>query len=94
LIYHSVSTKAVVGVAKITQESYPDPTDATKKWVAVRVEPVLPMVEPVTLQQVKESPALADIPLVRQGRLSVMPLSESDFKAVLAMGRTTLPAKV
>ncbi len=91
-IYHSVTDKQVVGIGKIAKEAYPDPTDETQKWIAVRVEPVCRLKQPVTLQQVKEDAALADIPLVKQARLSVMPLDESDFKRILQMGNTMLPA--
>ncbi len=94
LIYHSVSDKQVVGVAKVTEEAYPDPTDETGKWLAVRVEPVQRLAQPVTLQQIKETPALSDIPLVRQSRLSVMPLDEPTFNAILKMGNTRLGSAV
>lgn len=88
LIYHSVSDKEMVGIARITKEAYPDPTDETGKWLAVRVEPVQPMVQRVSLQQIKETPELADIPLIRQARLSVMPLSEEAFNRILDLGKT------
>ncbi len=94
LIYHSVTSKEVVGVGKITKEAYPDPTDETKKWVAVRVEPVQALKQPVSLQMVKETPALADIALVRQARLSVMLLTEAAFQKILDLGKTTLTAAV
>lgn len=91
LIYHSVSEKQVVGVGKITKAAYPDPTDDTGKWIVVRVEPLVRLKQPVTLQQVKETPALADIALVRQARLSVMPLKQDEFELILKLGNTTLP---
>lgn len=94
LIYHSVTDKAVIGVAKITKAAYPDPTDDTGKWLAVRVEPVQALTQPVTLEQVKNTPELVDIPLVRQARLSVMPLSEADFQKILALGKTQLEEPV
>lgn len=88
LLYHSVSEKAVIGIGKITQAAYPDPTDPTEKWIAVRVEPVARLKQPVTLQQVKEEPALSDIPLIKQARLSVMPLPEAAFNLILKLGQT------
>ncbi len=92
LIYHSVTEKAVVGIGKITREAYPDPTDDTGKWIVVRVEPLQRLKLPVTLDAVKAVPELATIPLVRQGRLSVMALSEADFNRILALGKTKLSA--
>lgn len=94
LIYHSVSDKQVVGVAQITREAYPDPTDETQKWLAVRVEPLQALKKPVSLEDIKNTPALNSIALVRQARLSVMPLSEADFKEILAMGQTPFPEDV
>jgi predicted RNA-binding protein with PUA-like domain len=94
LIYHSVSDKQVVGIAQITKAAYPDPTDTTGKWVAVKVEPVQRLNTPVTLEQIKTTPRLAEMPLVKQARLSVMPISETDFHAILALGDTRLEAKV
>jgi predicted RNA-binding protein with PUA-like domain len=94
LIYHSVTTKEIVGIAQITQESYPDPTDDTGKWIVVRVEPFQRFKQPVTLQQVKDTPELASIALVRQSRLSVAPLAETEFERLLQMGQTKLAANV
>jgi predicted RNA-binding protein with PUA-like domain len=89
-IYHSVLEKALVGLAKITQDAYPDPTDETKKWVAVRVEPIKRLQKTVSLQEIKDIPALANIALVRQGRLSVAPLTESEFEQLLKMAKTEM----
>lgn len=94
LIYHSVSDKEVVGIAKITQEAYPDPTDETGKWIVVRVEPLQRLNKPVSLQQVKADPELTDIALVRQARLSVMPLTEAAFQRFLALSETKLAVSV
>lgn len=86
LIYHSVSEKAVVGLAQISKTAYPDPTAAPgEKWIAVEVKPVRKLKHPVSLKTIKETSSLAEISLVRQGRLSVMPLSEKDFETVLAL---------
>jgi predicted RNA-binding protein with PUA-like domain len=86
LFYHSVSEKAVVGVCKITQTAYPDPTDETGKWVVVDVIPVKTLAIPVTLAAIKATEALAEIALVRQSRLSVVPLTQAEFDLILSMG--------
>jgi predicted RNA-binding protein with PUA-like domain len=86
LFYHSVSDKAVVGVCKITQTAYPDPTDETGKWVVVDVIPVETLAVPVTLAAIKATEALAEIALVRQSRLSVVPLTQAEFDLILSMG--------
>jgi predicted RNA-binding protein with PUA-like domain len=86
LFYHSVSEKAVVGVCKITQTAYPDPTDETGKWVVVDVIPVETLAVPVTLAAIKATEALAEIALVRQSRLSVVPLTQAEFDLILSMG--------
>ena len=83
LIYHSGKAKAVVGVARITRAARPDGGDG--RWVSVRVEPVAPLPRPVTLAAIKVQPALADMPLVRQGRLSVSPVSDEAWAAIVAM---------
>lgn len=87
LIYHSVSEKAVAGIAKVVKEHYPDPVDNEKgQWVLVDIAPVKPFKRKVTLAEVKESQSLADIALVRQSRLSVMPLTKKEFDILVKMG--------
>jgi len=84
--YHSVSDKAVMGRAKVVREAFPDPTaDGDPQWVSVRLEPLKALKKPVTLEVIKKEPALADILLVRNSRISVLPLSAADFKAILAL---------
>jgi predicted RNA-binding protein with PUA-like domain len=85
LFYHSVSEKAVIGIAEVSKESYPDPTD--EKWIAVEVKPVKKLKKPVTLQDVKANHALANIALVRQSRLSVIPLTKDEYEEVLSMAK-------
>lgn len=86
LIYHSVTEKALAGIAKVSKEHYPDPTDNPKgDWAVVQIEPVKPLKRKVTLAEVKSTPALAEIPLIKQSRLSVMPLSPKDFDALVAL---------
>lgn len=86
LYYHSNEGKNVVGIAKVVKESYQDPTTDDKNWVVVDLVPVESLKNPVTLEQIKAEPSLSDISLVRQGRLSVMPLKATEFDKILEMG--------
>jgi len=86
LFYHSNVGKEVVGVAKVTRTAYPDPTTDDSRWVAVDLVPVESLARPVTLEQIKQDALLQDIALVRQGRLSVMPLKAAEFDRILALG--------
>ena len=88
MYYHSVSEKAVVGVAKVTTEAYPDPTAKEEDWSMVDLKPVKAMVESVTLEQIKTDPKLVDIALIKQSRLSVMSLRAAEFKRILHLGKT------
>jgi predicted RNA-binding protein with PUA-like domain len=88
LFYHSVVGKDVQGVAKVSKEFYPDPTIDDPRWVVVDLKPVKAMSVPVTLDDIKNHPALNDIALIKQSRLSVMPLSKNEFKTILKMGQT------
>ena len=85
LYYHSVNGKAVVGIAVVSREAFPDPTATSGDWSAVEIQPVRPVKPPVTLDQIKSDPALAQIPLLRQSRLSVMSLSQNEFQGVLGL---------
>ncbi|MFY9988223.1 MAG: EVE domain-containing protein [Chthoniobacterales bacterium] len=87
LYYHSVNGKAVVGIAVVSREAFPDPTATSGDWSAVEIKPVRPVNPPVTLEKIKSDPALAQIPLLRQGRLSVMSLSKNEFEGVLGLTR-------
>ncbi|TCD08574.1 EVE domain-containing protein [Pedobacter frigidisoli] len=86
LFYHSNEGKNVVGIAKVVKESYQDPTTDDKNWVVVDLSPVESLKNPVSLEQIKAEPSLVDISLVRQGRLSVMPLKAAEFDKILEMG--------
>jgi predicted RNA-binding protein with PUA-like domain len=86
LYYHSGEDKAVVGIAKIVKESYQDPTTDDANWVVVDLSPVETLKTPVTLAQIKAEPSLAQIHLVRQGRLSVMTLKAEEFDKIVEMG--------
>ena len=90
LYYHSNEGKEVVGVARVTAESYPDPTTDDERWVVVDLEPVKAMAQPVTLQQVKADAKLREIPLVTQSRLSVMPIPKPAFTRILSLGGITV----
>jgi predicted RNA-binding protein with PUA-like domain len=88
LYYHSVEGQAVVGIAEVAREAYPDPTAKKGEgWVVVDLVPVEPLAKPVTLEAIKATHALHEIPLVRQGRLSVMPLPKAAFDTIVKMGR-------
>src|SRR5438067_1503650 len=84
--YHSGEDKAVVGIARVARTAYRDSTAKEGDWSAVDLVPVKPLPKPVTLREIKGKPALKNIALVRQSRLSVMPLSESAFHLILKMG--------
>jgi Uncharacterized conserved protein len=83
LFYHSGDVKAAVGIMEIASEPHPDPRDAA--WVAVRVRPVKPLDPPVTLKAMKAEPKLVDMVMLRQSRLSVSPVREGEWKALLAL---------
>jgi len=87
LFYHSVKEKAVVGVAKVTKEHYPDPTIDDDRWVAVDIKAQKKIKNPVTLADIKAENRLQDIALVRQARLSVMPLNKKAFDLIIKMGQ-------
>ena len=90
MYYHSVSEKAVVGVAKVTGEAYPDPTAKEGDWSVVDLKPVKVMAEPVTLERIKADAKLTGIALIKQSRLSVMPLRAREFQRILKIGKTKL----
>ena len=86
LFYHSGDEKGVVGIAKVTRTAYPDPTAKEGDWSTVHLAAVKPLPRAVTLHEIKSNSRLKGIPLIRQSRLSVMPLTESDFREILKMG--------
>ena len=85
LFYHSGDDKAVFGIAKVMRTAYRDATAKEGDWSAVDLAPVKPLPRPVTLAEIKEKPQLKNIALVRQSRLSVMPLGAKDFQTILKM---------
>ena len=87
LYYHSTEGKAVVGVARVAREGYPDPSAKDGDWTAVDVEPVKPLARPVELGEMREHPLLGKMMIFRQGRLSVVPVTKDEFDAVLELGK-------
>jgi len=86
LFYHSIDGKEIMGIAKVIKEFYKDPTTEDERWVAVDLEHYQTFNKPVTLDQIKETKSLENIALVKQSRLSVMPLKVAEFDAVVEMG--------
>jgi predicted RNA-binding protein with PUA-like domain len=84
--YHSSEGLAIVGIVAIAKEAYPDPSDKTGRFVMVDVTPVEPLPMPVTLAQIKAEKKLADLALVRQSRLSVVPVSAEEWRLLCKMG--------
>ncbi|UJP65330.1 EVE domain-containing protein [Mongoliitalea daihaiensis] len=88
LFYHSGKEKAIVGVSKVVEEAFPDPKDEEGKgWVAVRLQGVKVFEFPFTLAMIKEDPACASLPLLKQSRLSVMPVEKEVFDHILAQAQ-------
>lgn len=88
LYYHSGDDKAAVGVARVTREAFPDPTAKGDDWSAVDVEAVRPLHRPVTLAEMKANPLLSKMAMVRRPRLSVSPVTEEEFAAILELAKT------
>lgn len=87
LYYHTGKERAVVGIMKVTKSPYPDPNAGDERFVVVEVRPHRKLESPVSLSQLKEEKAFADSPLVRIPRLSVMPISAAEWRAVLRRER-------
>ena len=88
--YHSVVGKEIMGIAEITKPAYQDPTTDDDRWVVVDLKPVQSMVNPVTLADIKAHAELQSIALVKQSRLSVIPLTKKEFNTILKMGKTKI----
>jgi len=86
--YHSVNEKRIVGVMEVVKEAYPDPTDASGKFIMVDFKALFPVKRPVTLAEIKAEPKLENLPLVRHTRLSVLPVSDDEWKVICAMAET------
>jgi len=85
LFYHSQEGKDVVGVAQVAKEAFPDASDPTGKFVAIELTPVRKLPRSVTLAEMKATPALSEMPMLRQGRLSVSPVSDAEWSTILKM---------
>ena len=83
LFYHSVTDKAVVGIAKVVRAAYPDPTAKEGDWTTVDLAPIKPLRHPVTLDQIKAKRPLKNISLARQSRLSVHALTGAEFREIV-----------
>lgn len=85
LFYHSNEGLEIVGIAKVAKESYQDPTTEEEAWVAVDLKPFKKLKKPVSLATIKNDPRLANMALIRLGRLSVQPVTEEEYKIILEM---------
>ena len=85
LFYHSLSEKAIVGLTKVVKEAYQDPTTDETAWVVVDLKVVKTLKKPVTLEDMKKDKRLANIGLIRIGRLSVMPLTKEEYDIIMGM---------
>jgi predicted RNA-binding protein with PUA-like domain len=86
LFYHSNVGQEVVGICAVAKAAYPDPTIAEGDWVVVDLVPKKKLAHGVTLEQIKATPALKDVGLIRQSRLSVMPLTKAEYDAIVKLG--------
>ena len=83
--YHSVKEKQIVGVVEVVKEHYPDHTDKSERFGMVDLKALYPVKHPVTLAEIKQEPALKDLALVRQSRLSVVPVGKAEWKVMCKM---------
>jgi predicted RNA-binding protein with PUA-like domain len=90
--YHSGARPSIVGICVIAREAYPDPTDKTGRFVMVDVKAKEAMKRPIELGEIKSEPRLADLALLRQGRLSVSPVGSTHWRLLCAMGGAKLCA--
>ena len=85
--YHSNIGKEIVGIVRVIKDAYPDPTDKTKKFVAIQVRFEKKLEHPVSLENIKKTKELKDLALIKQSRLSVMPIDTKHWKIILNMSR-------
>ncbi|MFN6135977.1 MAG: EVE domain-containing protein [Bacteroidota bacterium] len=83
IFYHSSDVKAAVGIAEVVKTAYPDPTTDEPAWVVVDLKPVRPLKKPVTLAEIKAMPDMNNVALVRQARLSVLPLTQQEYEMIV-----------
>ena len=89
--YHSVGERACVGIVEVVAEAHPDSTDSTGKWECVDVAAVADLPRPVTLAEIKDTPKLKDMVLVRNSRLSVQPVTAAEWRTVCGLGGLKSP---
>ena len=83
--YHSVSEKLIIGIVEVVKEHYPDPTDKTGRFVVIDVKAKKKLKRKISLEEIKKTPKLSGIALIKQSRLSVMPLSKNEWDLILKM---------
>ena len=88
--YHSQKERAIVGIVTVIAKAHQDSKTDDPRWECVDIQAVKPMTAPVTLDQIKETPALADMALVKQARLSVQPVTAQEWNIILTMGKTSI----
>ncbi|WPZ35624.1 EVE domain-containing protein [Thalassobaculum sp. OXR-137] len=86
--YHSVNEKQIVGIVEVIEEYHPDPTDKSERFGMVTIKAIQPVEKPVTLADIKAEPELEDFALVRQSRLSVVPVTDAQWRLILKMAET------
>ena len=84
LVYHSGETKEIVGISEISKEHYQDPQDKTNTWMVVELKPLRKLKKTITLNEIKKEKILSNMPLLKQSRLSVMPISKKQFNFVVS----------
>jgi predicted RNA-binding protein with PUA-like domain len=87
LFYHSGKEKSVVGIAEVAKTAYPDPTADDPSWIAVDIKPVKALQQPVSLADIRTNRKLSNLLLVRQSRLSVMPIGKAEFDEIVRMSQ-------
>ena len=88
LIYHSGDERALVGIAEVIREAYPDPDPEMKgDWVQIDLQAIEALKRSISLKEIKSTPALADLPLIKQSRLSCMPISAAHYKTLVGMSK-------
>tara|TARA_B100001250_G_scaffold381148_1_gene373215 strand:+ start:183 stop:572 length:390 start_codon:yes stop_codon:yes gene_type:complete len=85
--YHSVSEKSIVGIVEVVKEHYPDPTDVKRRFVVVDVKAIKKLKNPVTLETIKSNSKLKNIALIKQSRLSVMPLKKTEWDEIIKISK-------
>jgi len=81
--YHSVSEKLIIGIVEVVKEYYPDPTDKTGRFVVTDIQTKTKLKRPVSLEEIKSTPKLSNIALIKQSRLSVMPLTKTEWDTII-----------